>query len=220
MSNNILSKYKAYYATRAKKYSKNPKYKHTFAAEKKLSDAMQSCATLDEFRDKIGNLNELCGIALIKDQQLMMHEHFKKHQEHIRAKESEMILENIDQFDTIMDLLSHVNDVSAKISIQISMDESHPMLFYSYMFMIDNYLAYSNAEVPDKYKNEMKNWAEEIKLSLIQGCNTVESNNNAWQQGWKFDPDMCFEARHFNLSPLKEQQLREVRETYRNIIER
>ncbi len=220
MSEDLLQKYKAYYEVRAQRYANNENYKNSYAAERKLADAIISCNTLEEIRDKMGNLNELCGTALLKDQYLMEKKHFEKHKEVIRVKEAEQVLEKIDQFDNVMDAISHVNDVSAKVRIEISMDESHPMQFFGDLNLLDRYIVYTNAEVPEKYKSDMTNSAEEIKQSLLKGRESIEKNNHEWQSGWQINPDICFEYRHFRKSPLKEEFLKELRELYRTIVQR
>jgi len=144
----FLQEYKDYYSVRAEKYAENPNYQNTYNAEKALSDAMQSCAVLEEFRDKIGNLNELCGVALIKDEYLMENAHFTKHKETVRVKASEQVLQKTDSITEIMELMSAVTEIENANSIKISMDESHRE-FQSDWDQLDEITIYENAVVPD-----------------------------------------------------------------------
>jgi len=124
MSNDLLQEYKAYYAIRAAKFEDNPNYKNSFEAEKNLSDAMQSCNTLEEFKDKIGNKNELCAVALVKDEALIEKTFFEKHKEEVRKLGPERILNKAGSFNNVMDLISMVNEEMNKNSIEISMKQT------------------------------------------------------------------------------------------------
>jgi hypothetical protein len=220
MSIELLEKYKAYYAVRSRRYSGNENFRHSEKAEQNLSSMIQSCSTLEEIGVNMGNLNELCGVALLKDQYLLELAHFKKHQEVVRAREAELVLEQIDRFDNIMDLITFVNEISAKVRIEISMDESHPMQFFGDIFQIENWLVWSQAQVPDQYKHIPKRIADEIRESLIKGVLSTEEQNNHWLAGWKVNPDICFEPRHIRKSPVSAENLKELREVYRTLVNR
>ncbi|MDD4347327.1 MAG: hypothetical protein PHZ11_10720 [Desulfitobacteriaceae bacterium] len=51
MDDKILEEYKLYYAARAEKYKNNPEYANSYKTEKQLSDAMQACSSLEDFKD-------------------------------------------------------------------------------------------------------------------------------------------------------------------------
>ena len=63
MSASLLDEYKAYYSVKAERYADSPNYKHSDKAEKTLSEAMQSCSELSDFKEKMGNLNEKCAVV-------------------------------------------------------------------------------------------------------------------------------------------------------------
>ncbi len=215
----ILEEYKAYYSVRAEKYQDNSMYENSFLAEKNLSDAMQSCNTLEEFKDKIGNLNELCAMALIKDESLIEKAFFDKHNETVRIKASEEILEKADSCKDVLELSSMVVEVENANSIKISMDESHRE-FQSDWDQVDDITIYENAIVPDKYKNDMMSSAQESRDSIIKGIESLEQNNNDWQAGWRINPDANLEHRHKRLIPYSELHIQEQLAKYKSIINR
>ncbi|MFH2095985.1 MAG: hypothetical protein ABIJ16_09790 [Bacteroidota bacterium] len=219
MSDNLLQEYKEYYATRAEKYAGNPNYRFSYEAEKRLSDAMQSCSVLEEFRDKIGDLNEKCAIALVKDENIMEKAHFEKHKEFIRAKGPERILEKADQCKEVMDLVGMVTEELNRNSIEISMDESHRQLVYDW-FLVDEIEIYENAVVPDKYKQSMMESAAQNRKSLQSGIERLEKNNHEWQAGWRINPDLVMEYRHKRLLPYKDEHILEQTAKYKSIINR
>ncbi len=220
MSLELLQKYKRYYTVRADKYAGNANYTNTFSAEKQLAEAVSSCKTLDEIREKIGNLNELCGIALIKDQFLMEREHYLKHHETVRAGAAQKILSEIDHYDQVADLISFVNEVLNEHNIAISLDESNSMLFFGDLDLLVEYGIYIRAVVPESYKVEMNETANDIRQSLSENVRTVEQTNQKWHQDWKVNPDICFEPRHMKKSPFGEEHLRELRTLFAELVKR
>lgn len=219
MSENFLQEYKDYYAVRAKKYEGNPKYQNSYRAEKNMSDAMQSCSTLEEFKDKIGNMNELCAVALVKDDSLMEKTHFSKHQEIVRIKASERILEKVDEFTEVMELISTVTEITNKNSIEISMDESHRELSSDW-YLLDKTTIFENAEVPNKYKDYMQKVVQSTKNSIIEGIEFLEKNNHEWQADWKIIPELNMEFRHKRLIPYNDEHIQEQINKYKSIINR
>jgi len=118
MSDSFLEEYKAYYNVRAERYANNPNYKHSYEAERNLSEAMQSCNELKEFKDKIGNLNEKCANALIKDKHLMRKAFYDDLKETVRVKAVDRILEKEPGCQTALDLATMVSEEENKGSIE------------------------------------------------------------------------------------------------------
>jgi hypothetical protein len=220
MSDELLNKYKAYYHVRAQRYADNPRFANVYHAEMQLYEAINSCTVLEEFREKIGNLNDRCGIALIKDHYLMEMEHYRKHHESVRVMEAEQVLAQIDEFDNIQDAVAFVNDVSTANSIRISMDESHADTFLGNLHVLEHYIVYSNAEVPEKYKDIIQENAEQKRKALTESILDAEKNNSEWQQQWKVNPDICFEHRHFRRCPISADHLHELRNFHKTILNR
>lgn len=217
MSQSLLEEYKEYYRVRAERYADNPNYKHSYEAEMKVSEAIQSCNALEEFKDKLGNLNEKCANALIKDQYIMRRDFYKEMQEHVRILGPERILEKVDEIETALDIAQMVVEETNKNSIEISMDESTLLGEWK---LLDDIEVYENAEVPGKYKSDMMKIVEDAKKSLIRNVERLEENNAPWQEGWRLNPELIWEHRHFRLSPYKREDVEEQLQKYRSIINR
>lgn len=217
MADNLLEDYKAYYAVRAEKYAGNPNFPNYYEAQIRLSDAMQNCNELIEFKDKIGDLNERCATALTKDQYIMEKKHFEKHQETVRVLLSERVLEKVDAISNVNDLISMVTEESNKNMIEISMDESNHF-FVSQWEYVDMAEVYANAEVPDKYKADMQRWADDVRKSIAEGARNTEVKNQNYKPGWKLNPDIISEYRHRRLLPYSDEQILEQIERFKKII--
>jgi len=217
MSQSLLEEYKDYYRVKAERYADNPNYKHSYEAEKKVSDTMQSCNALEEFKDRLGDLNERCANALIKDQYIMRRDFYEEMQEHVRILGPERILEKIDEIETALDIAQMVVEETNKNSIEISMDESTLLGAWK---LLDDIEVYENAEVPSKYKSDMQEIVDDAKKSLIRNVEGLEENNAPWQEGWRLNPELIWEHRHFRLSPYKREDVEEQLQKYKSIINR
>lgn len=217
MSDNLLEEYKAYYAVRAEKYAGNPNFPNYYAAEKRLSDAMQSCSVLEEFKDRIGDLNERCASALTKDQYILEQKHFEKHKEVVRALLAKRILEKVDPINNVNDLITMVTEESNKNMIEISLDEANWFFIYDWEY-VDMAEVYANAVVPDKYKKDIQSTAANIRKSIADGAKNTETQMDAFQKGWKLTPDIVTEYRHRRLLPFTDEQIKEQLERFKKII--
>lgn len=219
MDNNILEEYRLYYAARSEKYKNNPAYANSYEAEKRLSDAMQACNSLEDFKDDAVKLGKACAIALVKDENLLEKKYYEKHQEIFRVKASEQILEKIDSCETLLDISTIVAEENNKTSVEVSMDDSHRKIIDDWD-LIDEIEIYENAVVPDKYKSKMVGMAADIKKSLIEGVIMLEENNEPWQSGWKLIPEKALEYRHLRLLPFLKTHVEEQIAKYKSIINR
>ncbi|PKP21321.1 MAG: hypothetical protein CVU05_07005 [Bacteroidetes bacterium HGW-Bacteroidetes-21] len=219
MSDQILEDYKAYYSTRVERFAGNANYANSYEAEKQMSNAMQSCNVLEDFKENAVSLSNACTIALVKDENLMEKKHFEKHQEIVRVKASERILSKIDACATSMDVATMAVEETNKTSMEISMDEAHRQFNYDWD-QIDKVIIYENAVVPEKYKQDMMNSAQDIKNSMIEGVDTIEKNNHEWQAGWRLAPEKNLEHRHVRLLPFSTAHITEQIALYKSIINR
>lgn len=213
----LLEEYKSYYSVRAERYAGNPNYKNSYQAEKNLSDAMQSCAELGEFRHKIGNLNQLCAVALIKDKYLIEQAFYREMKEDVRVRVADRVLEKVDGIDEVFNLISMVNDVETKVMIEISMDEANRLFHYMWNF-IDLSEVYAEADVPDEYKARMQKYAEEYRQILRDSLQSLIENNSHWQGDWKHEPDVVTEHRHRRLLPFSDEHIAEQLVKYKKIL--
>jgi hypothetical protein len=217
MADSLLDEYKAYYLTRAEKYAGNPNFPNYYEAEKRLSDAMQSCAVLEEFKDKIGDLNERCANALTKDQYILEQKHFEKHQEIIRVLLSKRVLEKVDSCRNVNDLITMVTEEANKNMIEISLDEAN-RFFISEWEYVDTAEVYATAEVPEKYKADLMSWANDVRKSIADGAKQTEADLQHWRSGWRLNPDVILEHRHRRLLPFSDEQIREQISRFKKII--
>jgi hypothetical protein len=216
---NFLEKYKEYYKVRAHRYSNSKMYANVCKAETDLFNAVDSCKAMEEIKDRIGNLNHVCARELVRDEYEAEMKHFLKHDEDIRVLEAKMVLSDIGTYEDISELMTHIHKVCNDVSIQVSMDESHATQVFGDMNQIEEYLVYSQAIVPDKYKSKMQQISKDISRSIREGVNSLEQNNSQWQSGWKLQADICFEKRHIRRSPIKIDRLKEMVEVYNRIIQ-
>ncbi|MDG1332460.1 MAG: hypothetical protein P8P74_09025 [Crocinitomicaceae bacterium] len=219
MEPNYLQAYKDYYRVRAERFADNPNYQHSYKAESNLSAAMQSCNELIEFQDKIGNLNELCANALVKDEHLMEKAFYEKHQEHIRVLAAQRILDKIDQCSNVTEVITLVMEEVNKNSLEISMDEAHRE-FQGDWFLMDRAEVYENAVVPDKYKAELKSSASEIKAGIIKSNAEAEEEARKFQPDFVMKPELNLEHRHRRLLPYSDAHIQEQLAKYKSLVNR
>ncbi len=219
MSDNIFEEYKDYYHVRAERYANNPNYRNSYEAEKNLRDAFLSCTVMEEFRTKIGNLNQKCATALTKDKYLMEQLFYKKLEETVRVNASNRILVKVDQYENVSDLITMVNEELNKNNIEISMDEANRQFHYDWG-LIDNVEIYENAVVPNEYKHDMAESVNLFKESIRENVTRLEENNSHWQKGWKLTPDIITEHRHGRLLPYKDEHIAEQLKKYKSITNR
>jgi len=213
----LLQDYKDYYRVRAERYAGNPNYKNSYEAEKNLSEAMQGCSELEEFRDRIGNLNELCAVALVKDKNIMENAFYKEFQEVVRAAVSERILEKADQFTAVFDLINMVNTEETRGMREISLDEANRIFHHCWMYL-DRLEIYSQAVVPAEYESDMKKMISYYTDSIRESVKNMEEQMNLLDPAWRHNPNVVTEYRHRRLLPYKEEHIIEQLSKYKQLI--
>ena len=212
----LLEEYKAYYKTRALRFASNANYQNSFTAEQALSNAMDSCAQLEEFKDKIGDLNERCVVALVKDEHLMEKEFFEEHEETIRALAAQRITSKVDSCANSTEVISLVQQEMGENSKEITADEWQREFQYEWS-RLDNIEVYENAVVPDQYKSDMQRSADDMKQRLKQS--TIDSMNEArkFKPDFQFTPDVNMETRHRRLLPYSDAHIIEQIQKYKSL---
>lgn len=213
----LLQEYQDYYRVRAERYAGNPNYKNSYEAEKNLSEAMQGCAALEEFRDRIGNLNELCAVALVKDKNIMENAFYKEFQEVVRAAVSERILEKADQFTAVFDLINMVNTEETRGMREISLDEANRIFHHCWMYL-DRLEIYSQAVVPAEYESDMKKMVSYYTDSIREAVKNMEEQMNLLDPSWRHNPDVVTEYRHRRLLPYRDEHISEQLSKYKQLI--
>jgi hypothetical protein len=212
----LLEEYKEYYRVRAERYADNPNYKHSYEAEKNLSEAMQSCSTLEEFKDKLGNLNQLCAIALTKDKSLMEEKLYTELNEPIRASVSKRVLEKVDNYTEVFDMMNMVNEENTQGMRDITLDEANRIFHECWMYL-DRIEIYSEAVVPDNYKAEMQSNVEYYKKSILDVIKNTENQMRLLDPNWKHNPDIIKEHRHRVLLPYWDEHVEEQLSKYKDL---
>ena len=203
----LFEDYKAYYLTRSKRYAGNPNLKRSAAAEKALSDALQSCSKLEEFKDKMGNKNELCATALTLDQAEYRMRVFTELKETVRAKGEAQILKVCEPIENVTQLIQTSVDIMLENSKEISEDTMAVGFFKGVIFQLERIDAYDQAEVPAEYQSKMKQWAEDERKSIRDGHKSHVEETRKFHPNYTFKTELLWEHRHRRLIPLPDDVL-------------
>lgn len=212
----LLQEYKDYYRVRADRYAENNNYKNSYEAEKNLSEAMQGCNILDEFKDRLGNLNHLCAIALTKDKNLMEKAICEELKEPIRGAIPERILEKADQYTEVFDLINMVNEENTRGMREITLDEANRVFHYCWM-MLDRIETYSQAVVPAAYQADMQSSAKYYADRIREIIKETEEQMRLLDPAWEHNPDIIKEYRHRRLLPYRDEHIDEQLSKYKTI---
>lgn len=213
-----LKDYQDYYRVRMERYENDPDYKFSYQSEKAIYDAIMSCNELVNFRDALGNKNELNAVALTKDQYTMRLDHYLEILETIRALGPERIMSKADKFDNVMDLMEMVNEEELINIREISLD--HIYFFRDSLVVLDNIEVYESSNIPDKYKREYKGYAEDSRKDLNERLVELEKEMDQWKSGYRFDFDLIMQERHRRLIPFTDDVIHEKINELKKIVNR
>jgi hypothetical protein len=199
-----LEDYKAYYHLRMKRFEGNPVYTRTFESEKAIYDAIASCNTLEEFKDKLGDLNEKNAIALIIDEYNIRLKYYSEMYDTIRANGCRHIIDKAATISNVVDLMTMVSEEENKTNLELTADTIHPFDDSGY---IERIRVWEEANVPEQYKSRYQQYADEEKQKLMEAYAAVEKNLNDWQPGWKFNFNRILEERHRRKLPFSDEVL-------------
>lgn len=206
MTNDYLREYQDYYRLRMQRFEGNPDYARSYAAEKAVFEAIDSCHTLEEFKDKSGDLNERCAVALVLDQYSIRLKHYEGMKETVRAAGCKRILEKAGQFTAVTDLITMVNEEENRTNLELTADTIHPFPDSGWL---ERREIWSEAEVPEKYKARYMQYAADEEKNLRHAYAEQEKQIRNWQPGWAFDFNRITEERHRRLLPLPEEELQQ-----------
>lgn len=216
MSIDYLKDYQDYYKARMDRYANDQDYIHSYNSEKAIYEAIASCSELGDFKEKLGNLNELNAVALVKDESKIRYNHYISIAETIRALGPKRIMERADNYNNVMDLITMVGEEENRNMIEISMDDIG-ILHYCWV-LLERIEVYENADVPSSYRSEMNRRIEENKKSIREYYHTTTEERRAWQPDWEFNFDLVWEERHRRTIPHTDEELRMRIEQLKNII--
>lgn len=195
---NYLEAYKQYYFLRMKQREGDAAYSNTYAAEKMLFDIINSCTTLEEFKDKIGNANEQVAMALVTDEQNIRLRHYEEIKETVRAACCQRILDKVKQCGNVSELITMVNEEQNLSNIEITTDTIYP---FADMLFLENLEIWEQSEIPAAYKEKYAAYANEERANIKNAYAAIEKEMNNWQPGWKFSFEKIDEERHRRLLP-------------------
>lgn len=220
MADQRLEEYRAYYKARTERYAGNPHRKHSYEAEKKLSDLFDRYDTLEEIGQNLGHLNVDCAFAGERDQYEMESEYYESVQEPIRKKGADDILANLDKYTDLNDMMTMVTDQTNKNSVEVMSDEGSGKALLENWKSIDEIDIYSNAVVPAKYKSNMMEAVSATKQSIIDDVKSTEDTLGKWIEGWRMKPELTREYRYRHIIPFSDEELEEHLKKFKNIINR
>ena len=210
-----------YYRARLRKYENNPLYKNSYASEKALLDALTSCAKLEDFKAACdnGQLPFKNAIALMKDQETAWEQHYIETKEEVRAKASTEILAFLKEARDLAELIEQTNKIRLKNNNEISID-GFAGEFYSSFTMLENIEVWERAEVPSRWRDEMReNIRESIKSSREIYHDITLPSARMYDPNHRFDPDLVWKDRHRRLIPVKDETMKRRLAQFRFVIE-
>jgi hypothetical protein len=211
-----LKEYVDYYRVRMNRYEHDADYHHSYNSEKAIYEAIAGCAELKDFKERLGNLNELNAVALTKDEYKIRHTHYLEIKEIIRAKGPERILARVDEYTEVFNMITMIGEEENKNMLEISMDDVS--LLRDAWFLLDQIEIYETAEVPSTYKSKRQQRANEIKADLVQRNKDFTAEMRNWQPDWAFNPDLVWEERHRRLFPYSDEHMREKINQYKTVL--
>lgn len=203
----LLEDYKAYYKARMDRYENDPLYPHSYQSEKALSDAMNSCNELIEFKDKIGNLMVDNAIALVKDQETARLQHYSEVEETVRAIAPKQILEKIGSAQTANDVATISVEIEQEVSNKISIDGFYDIVGSDLIPLLEDLEVEKNADIPSQYESDRQQSVSEIESSIRERINDVREQAGHWESGWNLNLDTIWETRHRKKIALDDTQL-------------
>lgn len=213
-----LEEYREYYAARVERYKNNPNLQHSFEAESRLNEVVQKYDTFEEIKNHLGTLNIDCAFALWRDQYEMESKYYDSVAEPIRKKAADSILTELSVNNDITSMSSKINEITNQNSIEIYLDECDGQSMN--WEKIDEIDIYENAEVPDKYKADMQEHADNLRARLCERVKTLETDNQQWQNGWRLNPNAILEQRYRELLPYTDDMVHEHLAKYKKIVNR
>lgn len=212
--------YIEYYKARLRKYENNPLYPNLYRSEKALHDAIVSCEKLEDFKEKVeqGQLPFKNAVAMMKDQETAWENHYNETKEPVRAKASTEILAMLESATDLNDVITRSNEIRLKNNNEISID-GFVSEFYSAFTMLENIEVWERAEVPSKWKSEMKeNISEAINSYREVFRDVTLPSARMYEPGFRLDADLAREERHRRLIPVKDEAFERRLAQFKSII--
>lgn len=199
--------YLEYYRVRMEKYRNEPIFANSFAAEKAICDALESSASLEEFKEKMeqGQLALNNARAQVYDKETARKKMYDELAEKVRVRAPERILDILGTATSDMDLISKVNKIETDTNIEISID-LFTSVFYSDFLMMENLEVWENADIPSEWKKEFDDWARErVEEDRKVWKEQYIRRAREWKPDWEFNVDLIWEDRHRRVIPVPDE---------------
>jgi hypothetical protein len=196
-----LKAYQEYYRVRMERYENDTDFPDSYHSEKAIYEAIAGCGELGDFKERLGNLNELNAVAYVRDKQRIYHKHYESMQETVRAQTPRRIIEKAPQYEKVLDLIEMVNNEEARGMNEINADSVSP---FDNWVLLEHHEVYSTAEVPSAYKSKYQNYAQEDITESKVRLKDAEDNLNLYVPGWKFNKELPKEFRHRRKFPVSD----------------
>ena len=225
MADKRLEEYREYYDARAERYANNPKKHHSYEAESKLRDLFRQYDTLEEIKDHFGSLNIDCAFAKWLDQYEMESGYYESVEDPIRKKCADDILDVVEKYpktglsnSSVIDVSSKITEITNHCNNEIYYDETGGKALLDEWKNIDDISVYENAVVPQRYKSEMKRFANDIKKEMRERTELNEKHFKTWSKGRRVNPDLVKENRYRRLMPYSDEDIENHLKNYKEII--
>ncbi len=193
-----LKLYQEYYNLRLKRYEGNEEYTNSYHSEKAIYEAIVSCSNLEEFKEKLGNLNEENAVALMKDQYTIRHRHYEEINQPLKAASCKRILERAAQAANSTELMSIVYEEEHRLMLELTADSIHPFDDFTHL---ENMEVWGQADVPEKYKGQYQQFVQEEENRIRERYRMQQETLQKFVPGWKFSFEKVMEDRHRRLLP-------------------
>lgn len=220
MSDQRLDEYRRYYDARTERYANNPHRRHSYEAEKRLRDLFYRYNTLEEMRDNLGTLNIDCAFAAWRDQYEMESQYYGSVDEPIRKKGADEVLSQLDRHTDITEMSSAITDITNRNSVEISTSDTSGHALMEAWQQLDAITVLLTAEVPDEYRRDMQERAEEIRNHVLKTVQSTEETMRAWVPGWRLKPETALEPRYRRLLPFSDEEVAKHLQQFKAIINR
>ena len=137
----------------------------------------------------------------------------------VRKQLADYVLQRADGCNNTTELISMVQEVAQWASTQISMDEAN-RIFHDAWKQLDEAEVLERAVVPDAYRSELNQQAQEIRKGLQEDVVELERQGQNWMPGWRANPAIAVEPRHRRLLPYQDEHIAARLQEYRNLVQR
>lgn len=198
--------YAEYYRARAQRFTGNPLYPESAAAQEAMAASIEQAASLPDWKQDMEqrNLNVACAVALARDQARAELDLYRSIEEPVRAAGPAQVLAEITgpgemTATTVAARLSAIADANRKA---IAVDEL-TTVFAGQLDILEEEEVTRTADVPEEWKPR---WnavvAEDAERSRVNWRDSVVPNARLWDPAWNFDEAKVWETRFRRRIPL------------------